>query len=102
MKLLTKAIEKTLPAYGAQEKVPLDDHVFYVEFFNPWNNWTWYACEYDPDTSTFFGYVMGEENEWGDFSLDELETLELYGGKAIERDLNFKPITFKQLLEEAL
>lgn len=99
MKLLTKAIEKTLPAYGAQEKVPLDDHMFYVKYFCPYSNWTWYACEYDPDSHTFFGYVMGQENEWGDFNLDELESLRMFGGPAIERDLYWEPRTFAKLQE---
>lgn len=49
---------------------------------------------------TFFGYVMGLENEWGDFSLFEMKECTFAGGTpAIERDLYFKPCTFAELLK---
>lgn len=34
-------------------------------------NWEWYAFE-DMGNGIYFGYVMGFENEWGDFSVQEL------------------------------
>lgn len=98
MKLLTKALAKILPAYGAQEKVPLEDHIFYACYFSIISNWHWYACEYDPESRTFFGYVMGQENEWGDFSLDEMMACRVGGTlPVIERDLYWTPITFREL-----
>lgn len=99
MKLLTKEILNKLPALGALENQPLDDHVLQVKFFDPYGSWTWYACEYDPKERIFFGYVQGLENEWGEFSLDELEALKFCGVQRIERDLYFKPIKFSAFFE---
>lgn len=96
MKLLTKALERLLPAIGSQEKLPLDDHKFYVRYFSPFGSWTWYACEYDPKERIFFGYVIGFEKEWGEFSLTEMEQQ----GINVERDLYFKPCKFSELPEE--
>ena len=47
---------------------------------------------YDSNDKRAFGYVKGFENEWGYFSLVELEEIE-----TIKRDLNFKPIKIKDL-----
>lgn len=99
MNLLPDGLAKTLPAYGAQEHVPLDDHKFYVCYFSIASDWHWYACEYDPATKTFFGYVRGTENEWGDFSLTEMESCMFHNIHAIERDLHFTPCTFVELLK---
>ena len=63
-----------------------------AKFFNPTGAGTWYATEYDPDNRTFFGYVsiFGDWNdEWGYFSLDELENYKGRFGLGIERDLHF-------------
>jgi hypothetical protein len=51
---------------------------------------TWYATEYDSENKLFFGYVSifgGIEDEWGYFSLTELESYESPYGTGIERDL---------------
>lgn len=96
MKLLTRALEWRLPAIGSQENLSLDDHKFYVRFFTPFSNWTWYACEFDKASRIFFGYVIGFEKEWGEFSLTEMEEQ----GINVERDLYFKPCKFSELPEE--
>jgi hypothetical protein len=97
MQMLTKAIEKRLPAMMATEKVALNDKVLVVKFFCPWSHWTWYGVEYDPIDKVFFGYVEGDEKEWGDFSLDELTDVTGPIGMKIERDLYWKPTKFKDL-----
>ena len=84
-KLLTKELEKKLPPLGSGSTVAV------VKFFTPWSYWTWYACEYDPKTRIFYGLVEGHEKEWGDFSLDELESVRGPFGLQIERDLYWKP-----------
>lgn len=89
MKLLTKDILKNLPPLYSQEKNP--DPTVWVKFFVPWGRWTWYATEYDPTERRFFGYVVGDENELGYFSLDELESIKGPMGLGIERDMHFKP-----------
>lgn len=96
MKLLTKELLKRFTEVGSQETVA--DPIVIAKFFNPTGAGTWYATEYDPDTEMFFGYVsiFGDWNdEWGSFSLRELED---YVGRfdlGIERDIYFdeKPIS---------
>ncbi len=90
MKLMTKELERRFAQVGSQEHV--EDPLIIVKFFNPAGAGTWYATEYDPVTRIFFGYVSiyGDWNdEWGDFSLDELESYRGPFGLGIERDLYF-------------
>jgi hypothetical protein len=69
---MTKEVAEKLPRlYSQEDKYP--NTIFYVKYFDPFSNWTWYCAEYDPKSRTFFGYVEGFENEWGFFSLEELE-----------------------------
>lgn len=58
--------------------------------------------EYDPETRTAFGYVMGlVTGEWGDISIDELADLIIHGVPMIEIDLDHKPVpTNIALMEE--
>jgi len=100
-KLLTKAIEKKLPALYATENVPLEQKVAVVKFFTPDSNWTWYGLEYDPKTRTFFGWVVGHEKELGYFSLDELESARGPMGLPIERDKWFSPTPLGQLMKQS-
>jgi hypothetical protein len=88
VKLLTKEIQKKLPTLYSQEKNP--DPIAQVKFFAPWSNWTWYATEFDGE-DTFFGFVVGHENELGYFSLRELESVRGRFGLKIERDLYYTP-----------
>ena len=99
MQLLPQGIAATLPPLYATEKTPVEQKVLYVRFFDPFTSWAWFACEYDPKERLFFGYVVGQEKEWGEFSLDELESLKMPDGTTprIERDVNFAPIIFKDL-----
>lgn len=90
MKLLTKAIEKKIPALYSQDGKG-EDAIAVVKFFTPWSNWTWFASEYDPATGLFFGLVVGFERELGNFSLAELESLTGPMGLKIERDLHWTP-----------
>ena len=86
MKLLTKEIERKIPALYTQEGKG-DDARVYVKFFTPDSNWTWYATEFDPETGTFFGLVDGFERELGYFTLAELESAKGPMGLDIERDM---------------
>ena len=74
MKLMTKEILNRIPALYSQEEAK--DPTVHVKFFAPWSNWTWYATEYDPEERIFFGRVDGFESELGNFSLDELESVD--------------------------
>ena len=96
MQLLPQAIAATLPALYTTEETPVGEKVLLVKFFDPYTQWTWFACEYDPKERLFFGYVVGQENEWGEFSLDELESLMMPDRVTlrITRDVNFAPTFF--------
>lgn len=86
-KLLTKEIEKKLPALYSQDgKDPSKVRVI-VKFFNPCGAGTWYATEYDPEQRLFFGYAKITDGELGTFSLDELASFRGRFGLPIERDL---------------
>lgn len=99
MKLLTKAIEKLFSKTGRQDGKLMDAKVV-TKFFNPCGSWTWFATEYEPVDRIFFGYVIGFENEWGYFSLDELQNFRGKLGLGIERDRWFRPALLKDVLEK--
>lgn len=96
MKLLTAELRKQLPALYSQENEK--DPMVICKFFSPYLNWTWYATEFD-GKDTFFGYVMGEDNELGYFSLSELESLTRMNGKLplVETDKFFKPCKLSEV-----
>ena len=88
MRLMTAELEKRFAQVGSQEEAK--DPVIVAKFFNPMGAGTWYATEYDSDNKMFFGYVSifgGIEDEWGYFSITELESYESPYGTGIERDL---------------
>jgi|SRR5215207_3654498 hypothetical protein len=90
MRLMTTELEKRFSEVGSQEHAK--DPVIVAKFFNPTGAGTWYATEYDPKDKMFFGYVsiFGDWNdEWGYFSLQELESYNGPLGIGIERDLYF-------------
>ena len=101
MKLMTKTLIKRFFKVGSQEHVK--DPLIIAKFFNPTGAGTWYATEYDPKTRTFFGYVsiFGDWNdEWGYFSLDELESFKGSFGLGIERDLYFGEKRASQIINK--
>ena len=88
MKLMTSKLEKRFKEIGSQEDAK--DPIVVAKYFNPGGAGTWYAIEYDPEEKIFFGYasIFGDHNdEFGNFSLVELENLKLPFGLKIERDL---------------
>ena len=88
MKLLTKALRKSLPPLRSQEQS--EDPLVVCKFFYPDFHWTWYAIEFD-GKDTFFGYVAGDVPELGYFTLSELESNRGMIGFQIERDMFFVP-----------
>jgi len=97
MKLLTKEILKRFEKTGRQGENP----TVIAKFFNPCGRGHWYATEYHPEERLFFGFVRlfyDHNDEWGDFSLDELEQLRCPPlGLPIERDLHFTPKPFDEI-----
>lgn len=103
MKLLTKGLLKVFEETGRQEgsKNPL----VIAKFFNPTGAGNWYATEYFPETREFFGYVSifnDDCDEWGYFSLDELEQFRGKFGLGIERDLFFDAKPMSEVCPRAL
>jgi hypothetical protein len=93
MQLLTDELIRQFEKTGRQEHV--EDPVVIAKFFNPCGSATWLATEYYPDDRLFFGYASLFNdpfcNEWGYFSLDELQELRCPPfGLPIERDLYFE------------
>jgi hypothetical protein len=87
MKLMTKALEQSFLQIGRKEFEA--DKLVVAKYFLPGHSATWYATEYDPIQKIFLGYVVGlQEDEWGYFSLEELESVRSpQFNLAIERDL---------------
>jgi hypothetical protein len=98
MQLMTEALRKRFAAVGCQDGKKGDALVI-ARFFHPLSSWIWYATEYDPETRCFFGYVCGFDDEWGDFSLDEMESVKLHG-LGIERDIHFEEKPLRDALRE--
>jgi Protein of unknown function (DUF2958) len=95
MELLPKSVAELLPPLYSQDEV--DDPLCMVKFFHPMSTWTWYAYEYDPKEKVFFGWVDGDFQELGYFSLTEFEDLKDQLGLPMERDLHFKPTKLSEV-----
>lgn len=80
-----------------------ENPIVVAKFFNPTGGQTWFATEYDSKDKIFFGYVSlfnDHNNEWGDFSLDELESWKGQFGLGIERDRFGKEKTIDEWKKE--
>lgn len=95
-----KELRKKMPRLYETEGIPIDEKIVWVRFICPWNEWEFYGVEYDPREKLFFGYIRGDFDKWGYFSLEELKEMEGPFGLKIERDLYFEPITFNQLMSD--
>ena len=103
MMLLTKELLGRFAKVGRQEEVK--DPIVIAKFFNPNGAGTWYATEYEPNTREFFGYVsiFGDWNdEWGSFSLEELQSYRGPFGLGIERDLYFGEKRISEVVPKAI
>jgi len=110
MKLVTKELLKKLQAQdpyfegGCGRELPEDELKVVCKFFTPDASWTWYACSgsVDPETGNiqFFGFVDGQFPELGYFWLSDLESVRGGLGLPVERDLYWKEITLKELMEK--
>lgn len=99
MELITNELRERFEIIGNQSEDL--NPIIITKFFNPSGVGTWYVSEFEPDTNICFGYVTGlGHNEWGYFSLTELEALELPLGLKIERDRSFREQRFEELTIE--
>ena len=91
MKLITKEIERKLPALGATDGKDPSSVPVVFKLFNPAGAGTWYITEGDLTTGTLFGLCdlgMGAEIGYVDFN--ELKGVKLRFGLKIERDLHWE------------
>ena len=98
---MTKALEKRFTKVGRQENIK--DPIIIAKFFNPTGGGTWFASEYNPKDKIFFGYVsiFGDHcDEWGYFSLKELEDFKGRFGLGIERDLHFTETKSSKIIKQ--
>lgn len=97
MELLTPELRGELPKLYEQDGN--ENPIVYAKFFFPAGRWTWFVTEGEPDGNDFrfFGYVLGDFDEWGYFSLNELQNINVRG-LTVERDLYFKQGDFKEVL----
>lgn len=96
MALITSELKERFETIGRQSEDL--NPIIITKFFDPMGSGTWYVSEYEPDTNICFGYVTGlGHNEWGYFSLAELEAIERPFGLKIERDICFTEARFKDL-----
>ncbi len=99
MKLLTKAIEKKLPALYSQED-DADPEVV-CKFFTPTSSFTWLVLEGSAkdDTWVFFTKCYSHlcpEGELGYVTLEQLTEIKGPMGLGVERDLYFTPKPLSQ------
>ena len=98
MKLLTQEIKKRFEKIGSQEEAG-NDAIVIAKFFCPWNNWKWFATEFNAEDEIFFGLVMGSETELGYFSLEEMSSVRGPVGMKLERDLYWEEQTIGEVRE---
>jgi hypothetical protein len=105
MKLLTKAIEKTIPDLYSTEEIEENNKLIVCKYFALGTGWTWYVTEgrrQENGEYLFYGLVCGHEREWGYFTLSELLKVKFHGIPGIERDLYFTPVTVGECREITL
>lgn len=90
MKLITKAIERALPAIYANEGKAAADVKVIFKLFNPTGAGTWYITEGDLKTGQLFGLCCIHEAELGCVDFNELQAFRGRLGLKIERDLSWK------------
>jgi len=99
MQLLPDELRQQIPKLYSQETVKTADKIVYAKYFFPAADWTWFVTEGEDegDDFVFFGFVKGFEEEWGYFTLNELQNINIQLLK-VERDLHFKPGKFSDVI----
>lgn len=92
--ILKEILKHNLPKLHAtdNEENPLVRAKLFLANFS----WVWYAIEFD-SKNTCYGYVVGNDDELGYFTLSELYTVQDKVGTPIEIDIFFDPIRLHEL-----
>jgi hypothetical protein len=97
-KLLTKELQAKIPMLYETDNAGLEPMAF-VRLFSPYMGWEWYVLEFDGE-DTLFGFVFGDFNEYGYFSLNELTNAVAHKiVPAVERDLSFETTPLSEILK---
>jgi hypothetical protein len=96
--LISREELKTLPKLYETEEISVENKLLYIKLFIPSSIWTWYIAESDGGDECF-GLVIGDETEFGYFSIKELSGLtDPFGKLIVERDEYFIPTIVKEVL----
>ena len=89
-----------LPPGGLRSSTSMGRRLSMTARSLPDSGWTWFATEGEEEDGDFrfFGYVIGQEEEWGYFVLSELQSARGPLGLSIERDLYFKRGPFSEVI----
>lgn len=88
-RLMTAVIEARAPGLGATEGQ--EAPTVCAHFLSCLNGWCWWMTEYDPEPREAFGLAQGFADEWGYFSIAEMEELNRSKGfNVIDREGYFK------------
>lgn len=100
MQLLTAELRASIPRLYSQEHIRLDERIVHAKFFFPAGSWTWFVTEGEEKDGDYrmFGFVVGFDDEWGYFSLNELESVSAHG-LTVERDIYFEPGKFADVIK---
>jgi hypothetical protein len=90
---------KNLPPLNAQQGDP--DPIVYIKFLTRNSSWAWYVTEgcSEDDDFIFFGFVVGDQMEWGQFALSELNGPCGPLDHLVQRDPDFKPARLSEVLK---
>lgn len=99
MKLITKAVLKSLPSINHVINQPAEERVIIAHLYNPIGVGDWFVMAADPMGADYrlFGLVLLEAPVFETFSLSELEKLRLPFGERIRMDKTFKPMNLNEL-----
>ena len=95
--LLPDELREQLPRLFDQET---PDPLVYARFFIRGTTAEWYATEGQKfgDDFEFYGYIRGDTEKWGHFLFSELESARGPGGSQVERDSQFRPGKFTEIV----
>lgn len=103
-KLMTKELEERMPKLYETEEIETDDKIALVKYYIPHTHAQWFGIEYSKEENIMFGYSSIFHapgcDEFGYFSLDELESVAVADIYHVERDENFVPTNMKEILKK--
>ena len=89
---LTADILELLPPLYSKANVPHQEKIAQVKFIRTPENKIWYGVEYNPDTRTFWGYIVDSaRGDFGFFILDDILRGQCGRGPKAKLDETFRP-----------